>query len=93
VVEFAGGAGDGPEAREELVSANLLGSHEVDILVEGTQIPLTLLYTIQDAMRCIIEKQILVKVRCYGETRSPVRPERPVMITKGIGVLNIWQDE
>jgi hypothetical protein len=53
VVEFAGGAGDGPEAREELVSANLLGSHEVDILVEGTQIPLTLLYTIQDAMRCI----------------------------------------
>jgi hypothetical protein len=50
VVEFAGGAGDGPEAREELVSANLLGSHKVDILVEGTQIPSTLLYTIQNAM-------------------------------------------
>jgi hypothetical protein len=38
-------------------------------------------------------EQILVKVQCYGETRSPVRPGRPVMITKGIGVLNIWQDE
>jgi hypothetical protein len=50
VVEFTGGAGDGPEAREELVSANLLGSHEVDILVKGTQIPSTLLYTIQDVM-------------------------------------------
>jgi hypothetical protein len=83
VVEFAGGAGGGLEAREELVSANLLGSHKVDILVEGTQIPSTLLYTIQDAMRCIIEKQILVKVRCYGETGSLVRPGRPVMITKG----------
>jgi hypothetical protein len=46
----------------ELVSANLLGSHEVDILVPGPQIPSILLYTIQDAMRCIIEKQILVKV-------------------------------
>jgi hypothetical protein len=57
VVEFAGGARDGLEAREELVSANLLGSHEVDILVEGTQIPSTLLYTIQDAMRCIIENR------------------------------------
>jgi hypothetical protein len=28
-------------------------------------------------------EQILVKLRCYGETRSPVRPGRPVMITKG----------
>jgi hypothetical protein len=65
----------------ELVSANLLGSHKVDILVEGTQIPLTLLYTIQDAMMQNRE-QILVKVRCYGGTRSPVRPRRPVMITK-----------
>jgi hypothetical protein len=46
----------------KLVSVNLLGSHKVDILVKGTQIPSTLLYTIQDAMRCIIEKQILVKV-------------------------------
>jgi hypothetical protein len=27
-------------------------------------------------------EQILVKVQCYGETRSPVRPGRPVMITK-----------
>jgi hypothetical protein len=62
VVEFAGGAGDGPEASEELVSANLLGSHKVDILVKGTQIPSALLYTIQDAMQCIIEKQIIVKV-------------------------------
>jgi hypothetical protein len=48
--------------RRELVSANLLGSHKVDILVKGTQIPSTLLYTIQDAMRCITEEQILVKV-------------------------------
>jgi hypothetical protein len=48
-------------------STNLLGSHKVDILVEGTQIPSTLLYTIEDAMQCITGKQILVKVRCYGE--------------------------
>jgi hypothetical protein len=41
----------------ELVSANLLGSHKVDILVEGTQIPLTLLYTIQDAIQCITENR------------------------------------
>jgi hypothetical protein len=41
----------------ELVSANLLGSHEVDILVEGTWIPSTLLYTIQDAMQCITENR------------------------------------
>jgi hypothetical protein len=45
----------------KLVSVNLLGSHNVDILVKGTQIPLTLLYTIQDAMQCVTEKWILVK--------------------------------
>jgi hypothetical protein len=28
-------------------------------------------------------EQILVKVQCYGETRSLVRPGRLVMITKG----------
>jgi hypothetical protein len=56
--------------RGELVSANLLGSHKVDILVKGTQIPSTLLYTIQDAMRCVTGKQILVKVQCYGEQES-----------------------
>jgi hypothetical protein len=57
----------------ELVSANLLGSHEVDILVEGTLIPSTLLYnTGCDAMHN--REQILVKVQCYGETRSPVGP-------------------
>jgi hypothetical protein len=43
----------------ELVSTNLLGSHKVNILVEGTQIPSTLLYTIQDAMQCITENRYL----------------------------------
>jgi hypothetical protein len=70
VVEFARGARDGLEAERGLVSANLLGSHKVNILVKGTQIPLTLQYTIQDAMQCITEKQILVKVQCYGEQES-----------------------
>jgi competence protein ComGF len=54
----------------ELVSAKLLGSHKVDILVKGTQIPSTLLYTIQDVMQCITEKQILLKVQCSGEQES-----------------------
>jgi hypothetical protein len=54
----------------ELVSANLLGSHKVDILVEGTQIPLTLLYIVQDAMQCVTGKRMLVKVRCYGEQKD-----------------------
>jgi hypothetical protein len=51
----------------ELVSSNLLGSHKVNILVEGTQIPSTLLYTIQDAMQCVTGKQILVKAQCCSE--------------------------
>jgi hypothetical protein len=46
----------------ELLSANLLGSHKVNILVEGTQIPSTLLYAIQDVIQCIAGKQVLVKV-------------------------------
>jgi hypothetical protein len=93
VVEFAGGTGDGPEAREELVSANFVRITRSQYSGRGHSDPLdpTIYNTGCDAMHN--REQILVKVRCYGETRSPVRPGRPVMITKGIGVLNIWHDE
>jgi hypothetical protein len=63
VVEFARVAGDGAEVGRGLVSANLLGSHKVDILVKGTQIPSNLLHTVQDAMQCVTGKQILMKVQ------------------------------
>jgi hypothetical protein len=67
----------------ELVSANLLGSHKVNILVEGTQIPLTLLYTIQECDAMHNRETDTCESPMLWWTRSPVRPGRPVMITKG----------
>jgi hypothetical protein len=82
VVEFAGGAGDGPEAREGTCKRKLVRITQSQYSGRGHSDPLNpaIYNTGCDVLHN--REQILVKVRCYGETRSLVRLGRLVMITK-----------